>query len=217
MNWNTHSNLIGKHALFSPSGYHWLNYDSEAEDFSEQVFKKYRGQFLTTAGTVLHDYAEKRIRYRLRMYKADKNNVLMYLLDAGIPISVIDLDFIFENLMHYVNDAIGFQMEPEVVLFYSDNCFGTTDAIYFRNKELRIHDYKSGVIPAHIEQPLIYSALFCLEYGIKPMDISTHLRIYQANEIVEDEPEAETIQDVMNKIITLDKIVSKWKAEDKMP
>lgn len=216
MNWNTHSNLIGKHALFSPSGYHWLNYDMESEDFPDLVFKKYKAQYSTMIGTVLHEYAEKRIKYRLRMYKSEKNNVLMYLLDAGIPMSVIDLDLIFENLFNYVNDAIGFQMDPEVVLFYSENCFGTTDAIYFRNKELRIHDYKSGIVPAHMEQPLIYSALFCLEYGIKPMDISTHLRIYQGNEIVEDEPEPDKIQFAMERIISLDKIVSKWKSEDKM-
>lgn len=216
MNWNSHSNLIGKHALFSPSGYHWLNYDISDETV-DLVFKKYKAQYSTIIGTTLHSYAEKRIRYRLRMYKTEKNNVLMYLLDAGIPLSVIDLDSMFENLLHYVNDAIGFQMDPEVVLYYTENCFGTTDAIFFRNKELRIHDYKSGIVPAHIEQPLIYAALFCLEYGIKPMDISTHLRIYQMNEIIEDEPDPESIQKTMNQIVTLDKIVTKWKAEDKMP
>lgn len=217
MNWNTHSNLVGKHALFSPSGYHWLNYDMEGEEFPDLVFKKYKAQYATIIGSVLHEYAEKRIKYRLRMHKTEKNNVMMYLLDSGVPISVIDLDSMYDNLMHYVNDAIGFQMEPEIVLYYSENCFGTTDAIYYRNKELRIHDYKSGLVPAHMEQPLIYAGLFCLEYGIKPIDISTHLRIYQFNEIVEDNPEPDKIQEVMERIITLDKIVSKWKAEDKMP
>lgn len=216
MNWNSHSNLLGRHALFSPSGYHWLNYDV-GEESIDLVFKKYKAQYATLIGTTLHEYAEKRIRYKLRMYKTEKNNVLMYLLDKGIPMSVIDLDSMFDNLLHYVNDAIGFQMDPEVVLYYSENCFGTTDAIYFRNKELRIHDYKSGAIPAHIEQPLIYSALFCLEYSIKPMDISTHLRIYQMNEIMENDPEPEEIQKTMDQIVRLDKIVTKWKAEDKMP
>lgn len=216
MNWNSHSNLLGRHALFSPSGYHWLNYDA-GEESIDLVFKKYKAQYATLIGTTLHEYAEKRIRYKLRMYKTEKNNVLMYLLDKGIPMSVIDLDSMFDNLLHYVNDAIGFQMDPEVVLYYSENCFGTTDAIYFRNKELRIHDYKSGAIPAHMEQPLIYSALFCLEYSIKPMDISTHLRIYQMNEIMESDPEPEEIQKTMDQIVRLDKIVTKWKAEDKMP
>ena len=68
-----------------------------------------------------------------------------------------------------------------------------------------------------MEQPLIYSALFCLEYSIKPMDISTHLRIYQMNEIMESDPEPEEIQKTMDQIVRLDKIVTKWKAEDKMP
>ena len=123
MNWNTHSNLVGKHALFSPSGYHWLNYDMEGEEFPDLVFKKYKAQYATIIGSVLHEYAEKRIKYRLRMYKTEKNNVMMYLLDSGVPMSVIDLDSMYDNLMHYVNDAIGFQMEPEIVLYYSENCF----------------------------------------------------------------------------------------------
>lgn len=212
MNWNTHSNLLGKHALFSPSSVHWLNYSTD-DDSLDAIFARYKAQYATTIGTTLHDFAEKRIKYRLRMYKTDKNNVMMYLLDKGIPMNVIDMDILFENLFHYVNDAIGFRMEPEVILYYSENCFGTTDAIYFRDKELRIHDYKSGQTPTHIEQPLIYAALFCLEYNIKPMDISTTLRIYQMNEIVEHNPESEEIQETMNKIVTLDKIVSKWKAE----
>lgn len=213
MNWNSHGNLIGKHALFNPSSVHWLNYSTD-EDSLDAIFARYKAQYSTTIGTTLHEYAEKRIRYRLRMYKTDRNNVMMYLLDKGIPMSVIDMEFLFENLMHYVNDAIGFRMEPEVILYYSENCFGTTDAIYFRDKELRIHDYKSGQSPTHIEQPLIYAALFCLEYNIKPMDISTILRVYQMNEIIEQTPAAEEIQHAMDQIIKLDKIVSNWKAED---
>ena len=213
MNWNSHGNLIGKHALFNPSSVHWLNYSTD-EDSLDAIFARYKAQYSTTIGTTLHEYAEKRIRYRLRMYKSDRNNVMMYLLDKGIPMSVIDMEFLFENLMHYVNDAIGFRMEPEVILYYSENCFGTTDAIYFRDKELRIHDYKSGQSPTHIEQPLIYAALFCLEYSIKPMDISTILRVYQMNEIIEQTPAAEEIQHAMDQIIKLDKIVSNWKAED---
>lgn len=215
MNWNTHSNLLGKHALFNPSGVSWLNYSVE-DDNIDSIYQRYKNQFATTIGTTLHDYAEKRIRYRLRMSKTEKNNVMMYLLDKGIPRSVIDLDYMYENLVRYVNDSIGFRMDPEVILFYSDNCFGTTDAIYYREKELRIHDYKSGKMAAHMEQPMIYAALFCLEYGIKPMDISINLRIYHAEEMMECTPEAEEINGIMKQIITLDKIVSKWKEEDKV-
>lgn len=215
MNWNMHSNLIGKHALFNPSGISWLNYNLE-ENGIDSVFQRYKAQYATTIGTTLHEYAEKRIKYRLRMFKSEKNNVLMYLLDKGIPRSVIDIEYVFDNLLQYVNDAIGFRMDPEVILYYSDNCFGTTDAIYFRDKELRIHDYKSGKVSAHIEQPRTYAGLFCLEYGIKPKDITTNLRIYHAEEMIEETTDPEELEAIMTQIIKLDKIVSKWKEEDKL-
>lgn len=215
MNWNQHSNLVGKHALFSPSGYSWINYGTD-QDSLNVIFQRYRAQYSTYIGTILHEYAQKRIKYRLRMHKSDKSNVLMYLLDAGIPMSVIDLENGFDNLMTYVNDAIGFRMDPEVILYYSDNCFGTADTIYFKDKELRIHDYKSGKIPAHIEQTEIYAGLFCLEYKIDPLDIKTTLRIYQNSDILEEEPEPERILAITKQIIELDKIVTKWKVEDKI-
>ena len=69
-------------------------------------------------------------------------------------------------------------MTPEQILFYSDNCFGTADAIAFRGDLLRIHDLKTGAIPAHMEQLEVYAALFCLEYKIKPADIRMELRLY---------------------------------------
>ena len=61
----------------------------------------------------------------------------------------------------YVNDAIGFKMTPEQILYYSDNCFGTADAILFRNNFLRIHDLKTGKISGtHGAAFEIYAALF---------------------------------------------------------
>lgn len=38
---------------------------------------------------------------------------------------------------------------------------------------LRIHDLKTGISPVHMDQLLIYAALFCLEYKIKPGSIDT--------------------------------------------
>lgn len=109
----------------------------------------------------------------------------------------------------YVNDAIGFKMTPEQPLFYSENCFGTADAISYRNKLLRIHDLKTGLIPAHMEQLMIYAALFCLEYKVKPADIDMELRIYQNNEVLYHNPTAEDIVPIMDKIITFDKVIRK--------
>lgn len=84
---------------------------------------------------------------------------------------------------------------------------GTADAISFRNNFLRIHDLKTGTRPVHIEQLEIYAALFCLEYKVKPADIKIELRIYQNDEILVHEPEADEIIVIMNKIIHLNKIL----------
>ena len=104
-----------------------------------------------------------------------------------------------------------------IQLFYSENCFGTTDAIVFRNRMLRIHDLKTGVIPAHMEQLEIYAALFCLEYKIKPADIDIELRIYQSNQILYENPTAEIIVPIMDKIITFSENVEANLAKDVVP
>ena len=95
-----------------------------------------------------------------------------------------------KTLNEYVNDAIGYRMHPEQVLYFSEWCFGTADAISFRNNFLRIHDLKTGKERAHIEQLRIYAALFCLEYRVSPADIKIELRIYQSDEVIIDEPDA---------------------------
>ena len=111
----------------------------------------------------------------------------------------------------YVNDAIGFKMRPEQILYYSDNCFGTADAIIFKKNFLRIHDLKTGVTPASLHQLEIYTALFCLEYEIKPGDIEIELRIYQNDDILVGNPTKEDIMPIMNKIIIFDRIIEKIK------
>ena len=103
---------------------------------------------------------------------------------------------------------------PEQMLYYSDNCFGTADAISFKQNVLRIHDLKTGEIPAHMEQLLIYAALFCLEYRVKPGDIQIELRIYQHNEILLHEPTADEILPIMDKIISFDKVLKQIKEEE---
>ena len=114
----------------------------------------------------------------------------------------------------HVNDAIGYRMTPEQVLYYSENCFGTADAIKFSKDFLRIHDLKTGDIPAHMQQLEIYTALFCLEYGIKPGDIGIELRIYQNNEILKEVPTPEIILPIMDKIKSFDKIIVSVKKEE---
>jgi hypothetical protein len=119
-----------------------------------------------------------------------------------------------KTLYTYVNDAIGFKMKTEVVLYYSDRFFGTADAICFRNGVLRIHDLKTGKTPVHIEQLMVYAALFCLEYKIKPGEIDIELRIYQNDDILYCNPEADEILPIMDKIIRFDKLLEKLDLEE---
>ena len=141
-------------------------------------------------GTILHDFAAQCISLGQKLPKTQK------------------------TLNMYVNDAIGYKMIPEQVLFYSHNCFGTADAIIFRNNLLRIHDLKTGITPAHMEQLEIYAALFCLEYDVKPGSIDMELRLYQNNEVLVHNPTAEDILPIIDKIITFDKIINKIKSEE---
>lgn len=184
MIFNKHSALEGQHAFLGASKYHWINYDES------KVAESYSKFLATQKGTELHDFAAKCISLGQKLPKSQK------------------------TLNMYVNDAIGFKMVPEQPLFYSENCFGTTDAITFRNRMLRIHDLKTGVIPAHMEQLEIYAALFCLEYKIKPADIEMELRIYQNNQILYENPTAETIVPIMDKIVTFDKVINKIKEQE---
>ena len=183
MKFNNHHQLAGLHAPFSASQSHWLRYDDE------KVAEVYANKKAATLGTRLHAWAAETINLGIKQPKSKK------------------------TLYSYVNDAIGFGMDTEVVLFYSERFFGTADAICFRNGKLRIHDLKTGKTPVHIEQLLVYAALFCLEYKIKPGEIEMELRIYQNDEIIYHEPEADEIAPIMDKIKHLDKLLEKLDEE----
>ena len=211
MNWNDHSNYVGKHAILSPSSYHWINYDKE--ESKEQLYSRYLSNYAQEIGSLVHEFACKRIQYRMPLRKRDQDAIIFYLLYNGIPRNVIDIDYFYENLFYYVNDAIEYRMSPEVVLYYSDNCFGTTDAIFYDKNNLRIHDLKTGKSPAHIEQLEIYAALFCLEYKKKPGDLNIELRIYQPDNLLTMNPEADDIVPIMDKIVSSDKFLLKVEKE----
>ena len=184
MNWNEHSNLKGLHAeILGASQHAWLNYSEE------KLADRYIGIKAKERGTRLHEWAAEAIYLNRKQPKTK------------------------ETINMYINDAIGFRMKPEQPLFYSVNCFGTADAISFKNNFLRIHDLKTGTIPAHMEQLFIYAALFCLEYRYKPGDIKIETRIYQNNEIFIATPEADIILPIMDKIQRFDKIITKINEE----
>ena len=65
-----------------------------------------------------------------------------------------------------------------------------------------------------MEQLYIYAALFCLEYKIKPDDISIELRLYQNDGVVCDNPNASDIYPIMDQIVRLDKLIAKAEYEE---
>ncbi len=200
-----HKELHGKHALLSPSQPFWLRYSEE------QLGQKYISSYAQAIGTSLHELAETLIRNNLKLKKSDKLTVVSHLLNDGIPRNIIDndVDRIYPNFTTYVNDAIGYKLIPEQILYYSQYCFGTADAISFRKNFLRIHDLKTGTSPAKMEQLMVYAALFCLEYKIKPGDIETELRLYQNGEIIQHEPTANDILLIMDCIVQNSRILER--------
>ena len=205
MNWNRHSNFEGAHAFLSASKYNWLNKSDE------ELIDSYRNSFATTIGTMLHAYAADAIRFREKLRKGDAKGVKFDLMRRGVPEFAIDIHNVFPTLMRYVNDSIGFQMDPEVLLYYSDTCFGTTDAIQYYGDTLRINDLKTGTTPAKMDQLKIYAALFFLEYGYKPEKSRIELRIYQLDDYVLYEPEPIEIREVMDAIVSKDRVLQKLK------
>ena len=179
MRFNTHTNLEGLHAPFSPSQSSWLRYDDE------KIREVYINKKASELGTKLHQWAKETIDLGIKQPRSKK------------------------TLYAYVNDAIGFKMDTEVVLFYSERFFGTADAISFRNGILRIHDLKTGKSPVHMEQLEVYAALFCLEYKVRPGDIEMELRLYQLDEVIVHHPTAEDIAPIMDKIVHLDKLLER--------
>jgi len=181
MRFNSHWEVEGKHAFLGASKYHWINYEM---DKMERIWEN---KFASERGTRLHRLAAFCIKERVKL---EKNGTTLSL---------------------YVNDAIGFRMTPELVLLYSDNCFGTPDVISFKKGILRIHDLKTGIHPGSFNQTLIYCALFCLEYAQNPYDIEMILRIYQNDAIFEEIASPDEVQRIMDKIVKFDKRIEEMK------
>lgn len=185
MQWNNHSKDVpeGAHAFLGASKYSWLNYNEE------QLAAAYERHMARIRGTKIHALASNLILLKQKLPRSNK------------------------TLNLYVNDSIGYGMKPEQPLYYSENCFGTADAIGFRKQVLRIHDLKTGtIVKGSFHQLEIYAALFCLEYRVKPNSLSgCELRLYQNDEVLVEVPDPENISEIMNKIIIFDKKIEKLK------
>lgn len=181
MNWKKYSLNHSSHAFLAPSRAYWLNYDDE------KLERTFRSQQNIVLGTMYHELAARMISLKV---------------------------FLPENegsLNSFVNDAIRFNMRPEQVLFYSQYCFGTADAIVYTNRLLRIHDLKTGKTKASMTQLKVYAALFCLDYKEKPEFII--LRIYQDDEIYEENVEYSEILEIMSKIVDSSRLLESIEEE----
>lgn len=183
MNFNNHYNLQGTHAPFGASKPSWIRYTDD------KAFEYYQNLTAAERGTKLHEFAAEAINLGIKL-KDNKTTLSMY-----------------------VNDAIGFGMTPEQVLYYSDLFYGTADSICFRKNFLRIHDLKTGVTTPHHEQLEIYVAYFCLEYKVKPCDIDIELRIYQNDQKDIWTPTTDQITTIMDKVIHLNRMLAKVQEE----
>lgn len=184
MNFNSHSAIADKHSFLSPSYYHWVNYDTQ------KLEARYASVRAAAEGVALHALAHNAIKLRIKLSKANK------------------------TLCSYVNDGIGYKMEVEQALYYSDNCFGHADTLSFRRGVLRIHDLKTGLTPASVKQLEVYAALFCLEYNIDPYSIKIELRIYQGGEVKIWEGDPQVIEMIMDRIVEFDMYIEMMKERD---
>lgn len=186
MIWHERLKYQGTHAILSASSYHWINYSPE------KLLARLRTLKAAEEGVALHELAHMLIRHK-----------------QILPAEALTLNL-------YVNDAIELEMRPEQLVFYSENAYGTADTISFDENEglLRIHDLKTGATKTSVNQLYVYAAYFCLEYGIKPFEIRTALRIYQNDSVdVWDDADPEMIVRIMDKTVTFDRYIEEWKRE----
>lgn len=220
MNFNTHLELVGKHSKLSPSNNSWVNYDAD------MLIQRQISEIRKFMGTELHSFASGNIKAYESYDEENLDDVRKgfrnyvrgrYPLDQD---KTSALAFMFLDNMRYVpeeswlsvaqfiNDGCQYKMNSEQPLWYSDNAFGTTDAISFYRNKLRIHDLKTGDTPAKIMQLNIYAALFCLEYHKHPDQIKIELAIYQFGNVTKESPDSKDIRDLMDLIVEDDRVLN---------
>jgi hypothetical protein len=205
VHFNRHSDMEGLHAFLSPSSYHWLRYDRD------HLVERFRTKKAAQLGSELHDIAHRLIKLKIKL---PGNGT---------------------TLNSFVNDVISLFMMSEQTLIYSGNCFGTADAIGLKRLRghelptLRVFDLKTGESEAKVDQLIVYCALFCLEYGYRPLELEYDLRIYQNDAIQQwteetlvqiagkDEPFMPiplAVTYAMDKIVTWDKVLDELQLKE---
>ena len=185
MPFNDHSSLRGLHAFLSPSNYHWLNYDRQ------KMKARLSAHQAAARGTRIHAWAHEAIRLGMRQKRNGS------------------------HIDRYINDGIGHRMETDFMIFYSEDAFGEADTLCYREEKgkptLRIHDLKTGLVKAGITQLEVYAAFFCLEYHLKPEEITIYLYIYQNDQVIGGKADPAKIRQIMERTIE----ATKWVQEDR--
>lgn len=186
---NDHWKLAGKHSFMSPSSYHWINYDEA------KIRDRFKTSMDAALGTRKHEFAKEAIEMGIKM------------ADTG------------QTLNSYINDCIGYRMTPEVLLYFSENCFGTADALDYRmnpktrKMRLRVFDLKNGTTKASEKQLWVYIAIFCHEYEVDINEIEVDARIYQNDIIHEFEIDPMIIMDLIALMKRNDDIINDARME----
>lgn len=185
--WDEHKRYVqkGAHAPLSPSQYAWANRLGDIE----YLRNKWERLKAAERGTKDHEFASLCIQRGQRLPKSSK------------------------TLNLYVNDCVGYRMRPEQLLYYSPNCFGTTDAIAFNGSLLRISDLKTGQSGTKFTQLEVYAALFCLEHKVSPLEIDILLTIYQYDDKEQVKADIGHILELMDWIVQASSYFTKWDEE----
>lgn len=203
--YNDHRKLEGKHAYIGCSQSSWESRNDE------QLVSMYYSKFASEIGTAIHELAQDCINNKIKLRKTD-DHLIDYQLQVywfkktgiRIPKGAYDSRMLIETVALFVNDALGFRMDSEVILAYDETyAFGTSDAFVCdeRTKTIRVHDLKTGIHPVKMTQLLLYAAQYCLEYKKNPKDYKFELRVYQGGEIIEYFPMSAEVEEHMQKIV----------------
>lgn len=209
--------ILVEHAPFSPSQPGWLKMDDDA------IISAYKKRHASDLGTELHEWASVQINLgnkvssgkevekglRTHIYEKYRRSEFESYRQVLLKAAMYLPSQSFATVKTFVNDSIGFRMASEVKLFYSDYIFGTADAIRCEDSLLRVFDLKTGVTPAKMEQLFVYAGLYCLENKIHPADLDFETRIYQSDDVYTDTPESCLIEDIMERIVHVDNVLTK--------